>query len=1406
MPITLESRFPMKSGSIFMTLCLLALMQTGGKATMVGFGQLGASNTTIPGNLASDAVANGNGYVVDNGTTPNISLGWDGAWDIHTSTFFANLENLTVGGGPWDNENDIPRVAQLDLGTHTITFSSDPGYALVLNSFDFCHTAETTGTTVWNLTLRDAGSNAVWSQTLTLNNSSAATTTVKVTPAFTGQPGASYTLAFTRTSETYASNGRHAIDNLNFNQNPPGGEPPEDPVLQPGTALADLVNPLVGVSGGSGTGACVPGACLPLSSIYPSPDTQAAAAGGFAPGSPVVGFSQLHATGSGSSTMSFGNFLVSPRLGAGITEASHASPVSNVTARPYAWRGRLTSWNTDCTVVPTANCALYQFDFPASADARINFDIARKLNSTTAMTNGSLTIDTATGTISGGGTFDGNWNPAAYNVYFYARVDATPVSGGTFVGSTSRDDILTAATSTRQRLGGWMRFDTNTTRTVRMKIAVSFSSVARARQYLENEIPAWDAAAHEAAAKTQWNETLSVLQTPGIKVSDATRLYTALFHSLIQPRDRTGDPAGWPVGASYWDDQYTMWDTWQTHFPLLTIVNPAAAARIVNSFAERFQRNGRAETAFIQGKDFQVGQGGDEVDRVICDAYVKGLPGIDWARVWPLLQFNAARRTDDYRNLGFVSTDGSRGGYDSRMGSGSSTLAFAHGDWCAAQVAQGLGHTDEAAALLARSRNWRNVWDASAASDGFSGFVRGRARNGTFAATSATSTTNFYQGTPWNYSFSIPHDQDGAIGLMGGRARFLQRLEFAFKTNSTAYVDFSNEVNLKATALFGHAGRPYLQSYWADRLRQRFGAETYPGDEDSGAMSSTYFFVTAGIFPSATSEVYYLSGPRVPRLEFKTGGGNTFTITAANSGGANLFIQSATLNGQPLAAPLIRHSDITAGKTLAFVMGPHPSSWATGGDFAPPAAPDSTLPITGDWTASLGNPAIANPASNAPEWGTGVNGADNSAIQSAFPSTSLLQAGDSITMSAVVAFQGLTSPQSFPSARFAWGLFQSTGAGITGWPGYLAANDTMDSAGTQNLWKRTSGSAQAWPVTTGATAISSFTLGTSAFSDGTYRLVMTLTRTAAGALDYHAALIRPSDEVLFAAFSGSDPTPASFSFNRAVFRAGDVLDADSINITHFAVTTSGPDTGLPAVTLAATVAGAGESGAGQALEFIVSRTGPVAAPLTVKLLAAGSATSGLDYTGFTDTVEIPAGAASATLTLAVVPDALAEGDESVSVSLLGDAGYRPGPQASATATIADAPSQAFYFANIADAAKRGKLDDADGDGIPNLIEYFTGTLPDNPSSQAPLQLTASSTGSFIILYPRIKGPSDVAGTLEWSTNLNDWHASGETDGTLTVTFTESIFSTPAGNPDTIQATATVTGGPGPKIFVRLAVK
>ena len=200
----------------FASLMAVALLGAGSAshATVLGFGQLGGNNTTVPAAYGSNASAAANGIAVTNGATPNVALTWDNNWDIHTSNFFAPIEGQTVGGGAWDNEGNAPRIGQLDFGTHTVGLTAAAGYAVVLNSFDFGHTAETAGTTNWLVTLTDSGSNTVWSQAVEFVNGAVVT----LSPNFTGANGASYTLTFNRTAETYNSNGRHGIDNFSFNQ------------------------------------------------------------------------------------------------------------------------------------------------------------------------------------------------------------------------------------------------------------------------------------------------------------------------------------------------------------------------------------------------------------------------------------------------------------------------------------------------------------------------------------------------------------------------------------------------------------------------------------------------------------------------------------------------------------------------------------------------------------------------------------------------------------------------------------------------------------------------------------------------------------------------------------------------------------------------------------------------------------------------------------------------------------------------------------------------------------------------------------------------------------------------------------------------------------------------------------
>ena len=158
----------MKRKHLIITAGILVSAATAANATIIGFGNLGEFNTTVPADLASLAGVAGNGFVVTNGATPNISLTWDAVWDIHDSSFFGPFENQTIGGGDWDNEGSIPRIGQLDTGNHTVILGATLTTAVRINTFDSGLTGENPGTrnSVWTVSLTGATAGLVWSQSI----------------------------------------------------------------------------------------------------------------------------------------------------------------------------------------------------------------------------------------------------------------------------------------------------------------------------------------------------------------------------------------------------------------------------------------------------------------------------------------------------------------------------------------------------------------------------------------------------------------------------------------------------------------------------------------------------------------------------------------------------------------------------------------------------------------------------------------------------------------------------------------------------------------------------------------------------------------------------------------------------------------------------------------------------------------------------------------------------------------------------------------------------------------------------------------------------------------------------------------------------------------------------------------
>ena len=396
----------------------------------------------------------------------------------------------------------------------------------------------------------------------------------------------------------------------------------------------------------------------------------------------------------------------------------------------------------------------------------------------------------------------------------------------------------------------------------------------------------------------------SALLDPDSRCSrgSATKILYGGFHAFIQPRDRTGDNPRWTSTAPFWDDQYTLWDMWRTLYPLMAIVDPQMLQSVVNSFIDRHRHDGYAATAFIQGQEFDVGQGGDEVDNVIADASVKQIPGVDWQEAYAVLKSNADQDAND-------KLSGKRLGERRRFArrsspnkSGSGTLAFAYNDFCVAQVAKRLDNSTDYEKYLSRSANWKNVWDDSLKDGGFTGFPRSRHTDGTFSTTAAIKgfNTDFYEGTCWVYSFSIPQDVPGMVEKMGGRETFIRRLAYALDHN---LIDFTNEPSFYTIWWLSAVGRRDLTNEWAAKLASLYSTDGYPGDEDSGAMSSLYVFLTAGFMPIAGQDIYYLHEPQVPKVVFHLPNGKTLTVISRDISRKNDQIQSVRLNGLGSSIP-----------------------------------------------------------------------------------------------------------------------------------------------------------------------------------------------------------------------------------------------------------------------------------------------------------------------------------------------------------------------------------------------------------------------------------------------------------------------------------------------------------------------
>jgi predicted alpha-1,2-mannosidase len=632
----------------------------------------------------------------------------------------------------------------------------------------------------------------------------------------------------------------------------------------------------------------------------------------------------------------------------------------------------------------TTRVGFHRYTFPATDEAYVLLDVGAPIAMTT-MADASLR-QVGPRQLAGSSTMAPTIRrEKACTVYFVVAFDRDIAA----FGGWEKDGAAKAVKSGVERVsgpgsGGFARFRFERPSQLRMKVAISYVSEDNARRNLDAELPGWDFDATVRASADDWNAWLSTIAIDGGTEAQRVKFYTDLWHALLGRRtfsdvdgryvDNTGpeprirqvplDVAGRPTRATYnsdsfWGSQWNLNVLWSFAYP--RVMSEQAA-----SLVDYYTNGGMTARGPAGGSDSFV-MIGDQATPLIAAAYNKGVRDFDVEAAYAGARKNAfpggirdragyefgpnpqGGGMQDYVERGWIrAVPGTKGFH--RAGA-AQTLEYAYQDWCLAQFAKGLGKTDDYAAFMKRSSNWRNLFDPSV------GWIRPKNPDGTWLEPFTPTCTGgacpgFVESNSAIYTYFVPHDLAGLVGAIGGPAAFIDKLNRQFELaapkryvtphgkHAEEWVDYENQPSCHMAHLFTYAGAPWLTQYWVRRVKdEAYGGTTpssgYNGDEDQGQMGGLGVLMAMGLFDvtggAATEPRYEITSPLFDRvtvtLDPRYYPGRTFTITTSNNGPGHVYIQAASLNGRPITGRFwITHRELTSGGTLAITLGPRPNT------------------------------------------------------------------------------------------------------------------------------------------------------------------------------------------------------------------------------------------------------------------------------------------------------------------------------------------------------------------------------------------------------------------------------------------------------------------------------------------------
>ena len=626
--------------------------------------------------------------------------------------------------------------------------------------------------------------------------------------------------------------------------------------------LTGFVDPFIGTGGHGHT---YPGATLPFGMVQVSPDTRLTGWDGCSAyhysDSVVYGFSHTHLSGTGCSD--YGDVLLMPTVGAvrllrgdgTDPESGYCSRFShrNEEAAPGYYRMKLDNGGVIVELTATKRAALHRYIFPKSDRANVVIDLAHR----------DPVIDSRVKIVSDT-EIDGYRRSRAWaddqRVYFVARFSKPFAS----YGVARNDTVMSGAgEASGTNVKAYVTFATEADEPVLVKVGISAVDIEGARKNLRAEIPGWDFDRVRADADGVWNAALGKITVKGGTRDQRVTFYTALYHAMLAPNlfmDADGRYRGRDLAIHEAEDftnhtVFSLWDTYRAEHPLFTIIEPERTVDFIKTFLAQYEQGGLLPVWELAANETNCMIGYHAVP-VIVDAYIKGIRGFDAREALEAMKRSAgadSRGLEAYRELGYIPSD-------TEGESVSKTLEYAYDDWCIAQMARALGKEEDYATYIRRAQSYKNLFDPS------TGFMRAKINGGWLAPFDPAEVNfNYTEANAWQYSFYVPQDVRGLIGLMGGGERFAARLDSLFtvspKTTGTELPDVSgligqyahgNEPSHHMAYLYNFAGRPWKTQ---ERVRSimdglyHAGRDGLCGNEDCGQMSAWYVLSALGFYP-----------------------------------------------------------------------------------------------------------------------------------------------------------------------------------------------------------------------------------------------------------------------------------------------------------------------------------------------------------------------------------------------------------------------------------------------------------------------------------------------------------------------------------------------------------------------------